>query len=140
MRADIPRPVFRGLRIGLPEDSARLVLKNIAPRTRTLSADTLLLLESDSAVIFGQPAYVQLQINHKKVRTIVINYHPLSGDRYLSVRDNMVHYLEEFYGRGIPTQNESLVHRRWETEDGTMEVSYTDKYTRVFVRLGKPQN
>lgn len=136
----IPRPVFRGLHVGLSEDSAKLVMKDISSKVRTMTLDSMLLIETDSTTIFSQPAYVQLQLLKHKVRTIVINYHPLSGDRYLGVRDNLTHYMEQFYGRGIPTQNESLTHRRWETEDGTMEVSYTDKYTRVFVRLGKPQH
>ena len=37
-----------------------------------------------------------------------------------------------YYASRVFLTNRSLL-----TEDGTMEVSYSDKYTRVFVRLGK---
>jgi hypothetical protein len=136
----VPRPMFAGLHVGLSQDSAFLVMKLIALRKDTLHVDSMLILESDSVQIFGQPAYVQLQIMRKKVRTIVINYHPLSGDRYLNVRDQVTSYLERFFGRGVVLKDESITYHRWETEDGTMEVSHSDKYTRVFIRLGKPQH
>jgi hypothetical protein len=134
-----PRPSLAGLHVGLSQDSAFLIMKAIALRRDTLRLDSVILLESDSIQVFGQPAYVQIQIARKKIKTIVVNYHPLSGDRYLNTRNQLVAYLEKFFGRGVVTQQESVTHHRWETEDGTMEVSHSDKYTRVFVRLGKPR-
>ena len=131
------RPVIAGLHLALSADSAELVMRHIAIRRNTLEVDSLRLIESDSVRIFGEPAYLQIQMLHNKVRTIVINFHPLAGDRYLNTRNNLNSYLERFFGRGVITQNESVTNRRWENEDGTMEVSYTDKFTRVFVRLGK---
>ena len=132
-----PRPVVLGLHIGISSDSADLIMRHIAMRRNTLEVDSLKLIETDSVRIFGEPAYLQLQILHNKVRTIVINYHPLAGERYLNTRNTVNSYLERFFGRGVITQDESVINRRWENEDGTMEVSYTDKYTRVFIRLGK---
>jgi hypothetical protein len=134
-----PRPAIAGLHVGQSQDSAFLVMKTIALRRDTLRIDSLILLESDSVQIFGQPAYVQVQIARKRVKTLVINFHPLSGDRYLNTRNQLIAYLEKPFGRGVVTQQESVTHHRWETDDGTMEVSHSDKYTRVFVRLGKPR-
>jgi hypothetical protein len=131
------RPAIAGLHLAMSADSAEIMMRHIALRSNILEVDSLKLIESDSVRIFGEPAYLQLQILHNKVRTIVINFHPLAGERYLNTRDNLNAYLERFFGRGVITQNESVTNRRWENEDGTMEVSYTDKYTRVFVRLGK---
>lgn len=131
------RPVIAGLHIGISSDSADLIMRHIAMRKNTFELDSLKLIESDSVRIFGEPAYLQVQIMHNKVRTIVINFHPLSGERYLNTRNTINAYLERFFGRGVITQNESVTNRRWENEDGTTEVSYTDKYTRVFVKLGK---
>jgi len=118
-------------------DSAEMIMKRIAFRRTPLTVDSLLLIESDSVRIFGEPAYLQIQIMHNKIRTIVVNFHPLSGDHYLNTRNTLNYYMERFFGRGVITQDESVTNRRWENEDGTMEVSYTDKYTRVFLRLGK---
>jgi len=132
-----PRPSIVGLHLAISADSAELIMRHIALRKNTLQIDSLSLIESDSVRIFGEPAYIQLQILHNKVRTIVINFHPLAGERYINTRNNLNTYMEEFFGRGVITQDESVTNRRWENEDGTMEVSYTDKYTRVFVRLGK---
>jgi hypothetical protein len=131
------RPVIAGLHLAMTADSAELIMRHIALRRNILEVDSLKLLESDSVRIFGEPAYLQIQILHNKVLTIVINFHPLAGERYLNTRNNLNSYLERFFGMGVITQNESVTNRRWENEDGTMEVSYTDKYTRVFVRLGK---
>jgi hypothetical protein len=133
------RPNFGGFSIGMSQDSAMLVMRNVAKRSDTLHVDSLILVESDSITLYGQPAFIQLQVLKKRVRTIVINFHPLSGDRYLHVRGQVVQYMEQFYGKGVKLQNESVLYHRWQTEDGTMEVSHSDKYTRVFVRLGKPQ-
>jgi hypothetical protein len=134
-----PRPPFGGLHVGMPEDSAMLIMRRIAARQDTLHADSLILMESDSVRLFGQPAFIQLQITHKRVRTIVINWHPLGGGGYIGLRDVLVNYLERFFGHGVVFTNESLTYHRWETEDGTSEVSHSDKYMRVFVRLGKPR-
>jgi hypothetical protein len=132
-----PRPPIAGLHLAMSADSADLIMRHIALRKNILEVDSLKLIESDSIRIFGEPAYLQLQILHNKVRTIVINFHPLAGERYLNTRNTINSYLERFFGRGVITQDESVINRRWENEDGTTEVSYTDKYTRVFVRLGK---
>lgn len=134
-----PRPSFAGLHIGISEDSANLIMNRISLRHDTLHVDSLVLLESDSVQVFGQPAYIQLQIAHHHVRTIVINWHPLGGDGYTGLRDVLLSYLERFYGHGIVFTDESLTYHRWETEDGTSEVSHSDKYLRVFVRIGKPR-
>jgi hypothetical protein len=140
-----PRPAFAGIHIGMSEDSAYLVMRHIALRRDTLyvddrsSTDSLTLLESDSVQIFGQPAYLQLQIAHHKVRTMVINWFPLGGDGYTGLRDVLLSYLERYFGYGIVFTDESLAYHRWETEDGTSEVSHSDKYLRIFVRLGKPR-
>ncbi|MFI5264425.1 MAG: hypothetical protein ACHQM6_07920 [Candidatus Kapaibacterium sp.] len=132
-----PRPVLGGLHLAMSADSAELVMHHIALRRTELEVDSLKLIESDSVRIFGEPAYLQIQILHNKVRTIVINFHPLAGERYLNTRNTLNSYMERFFGMGVTTQDESVTNRRWENEDGTMEVSYTDKYTRVFARLGK---
>lgn len=132
-----PRPAIVGLHVGMTADSAELVLHKIALRARTLHVDSLTLLESDSIRVFGEAAYVRVELLHNKVRTLVINFHPLSGDRYLNLRDLASQYLEHFFGRGVITKDQSVVYHRWETEDGTMEASFTDKYLRVFIRLGK---
>ena len=132
-----PRPPIAGLHIAMSADSADLIMRHIALRKTILEVDSLKLIESDSVRIFGEPAYLQIQIVRNKVRTIVINFHPLSGEHYLNTRNNLNVYIERFFGKGVITQNESVTNRRWENEDGTMEVSYSDKYTRVFVRLGK---
>jgi hypothetical protein len=134
-----PRPLFAGLHVAMPEDSAFLVLRKIAARRDTLIVDSVTLLESDSVRIFGQAAFIQLQIVHHRVRTIVINWHPLGGDGYTNLRDQLTSYLEGYFGRGVVLTNESLTYHRWETEDGTSEVSHSDKYFRIFVRLGKPR-
>ncbi|HWF44167.1 MAG TPA: hypothetical protein VG537_05965 [Candidatus Kapabacteria bacterium] len=123
----------------MSQDSAFLVMRHIALRMDTLHVDSLLLLESDSVTLFGQPAYIQLQLLHSHVRTIVINWHPLSGDRYTGLRDVLDDYFERYFGRGVAFTNESLTYHRWETDDGTNEVSHSDKYMRVFIRLGKPR-
>ncbi len=131
------RPVIAGMHLGMSADSAELVMRHIAIRRNVFEMDSLTLIESDSVRIFGEPAYLQIQLLHKKIRTIVINFHPLAGERYINTRNTVNSYLERFFGMGVITQNESVTNRRWENEDGTMEVSFTDKYTRVFVRLGK---
>ena len=131
------RPLIAGLHIGMSADSAEIIMKKIARRRIPLQVDSLILIESDSVRIFNEPAYLQIQILHNKIKTIVINYHPLSGDHYLNTRNSLNKYLESYFGRGVITQDLSVTARRWENEDGTMEVSYSDKYTRVFVRLGK---
>lgn len=102
-----------------------------------MKLDSLSLLESDSVVVFGQPAFMQLQMLRGKVRTIVVNFHPLGGGAYLDTRNALNTYMEKYFGRGVITKNESVTYRRWETEDGTHEVSYSDKYYRLFVKLGK---
>lgn len=142
-----PRPVFAGIHIAMPEDSAFLLMRRIAVRYDTMRVDSLALLESDSVQIFGQPAYLQLQLaphraGHERagVQTIVINWHPLSGGTaYANLRDVLISYMERYFGRGVIFTNESLTYHRWETEDGTSELSYSDKYLRIFVRLGKPR-
>lgn len=135
-----PRPSFAGIHIAMPEDSAFLLMRRIALRYDTMSADSLTLLESDSIQIFGQPAYLQLQISHHRTRTIVINWHPLSGGTaYAGLRDVLISYMERYFGRGVIFTDESLTYHRWETEDGTSELSYSDKYLRIFLRLGKPR-
>lgn len=131
------RPPFGGLHLAMSADSADIIMRHIAARKNTLVVDSLKLIESDSVRIFGEPAYLQIQTVRNKVQTIVINFHPLSGDHYINTRNTITTYLERFFGRGVITQDASVTYRRWENEDGTMEVSYTDKYTRVFVRLGK---
>src|SRR5689334_6373207 len=95
-----PRPSFSGFHIGMPEDSAYINMRRVAIRSDTLHVDSVTLLESDSVRFFGQPAYVQLQIIHKQVRTIVINWHPLGGSAYTGLRDVLDSYLERFMGRG----------------------------------------
>lgn len=132
-----PRPLIAGLHLAMSADSCDLVLRKIAARKNTIKMDSLSLIESDSVRIFGESAYLQVQLLHGKVRTIVVNFHPLSGDHYLNTRNTLNSYMERYLGRGVIKQDENLIYRRWETEDGTMEVSYSDKYTRVFVRLGK---
>ena len=134
-----PRPALAGLHVGMSDDSAMLVMKSVAKRTNTMTIDTATLVESDSVVIFGRPAYVQLQIAKHRVRTIVINFHPMGGGDYVSLRDVLDSYLERFFGHGVVQTNESITYHRWETEDGTSEVSHSDKYMRIFVRLGKPR-
>jgi hypothetical protein len=134
-----PRPAFAGIHIGMPEDSAFLIMRHIARRRDTLYIDSLTLLESDSVQMFGQPAYLQLQIANHRVQTIVINWFPLGGDGYTGLRDVLVSYMERFFGHGIVFTDESLTYHRWETEDGTTEISHSDKYLRIFVRLGKPR-
>ncbi len=135
-----PRPPFAGFHIAMPEDSAFLIMRNVALQHDTLHADSILILESDSVEIFGQPAYIQLQILHRRVRTIVINWYPLSGGgAYIGLRDVLESYLERYFGHGVVFTNETLTYHRWETEDGTSELSHSDKYLRIFVRLGKPR-
>lgn len=134
-----PRPSFLGLHVGMTEDSAMLVMKSVAKRSNKLPADSMTLVETDSVNIFGKPAYLQLQIVGRKVRTIVINFHPMGGGDYLALRDQLDQYLERYFGRGVILTNESITYHRWETEDGTSEVSHSDKYLRIFVRLGKPR-
>ncbi len=134
-----PRPAFAGIHIGMSQDSASLIMRRIALRRDTLSVDSLTLLESDSVQMFGQPAYLQLQIANHRVQTIVINWFPLGGDGYTGLRDVLVSYMERFFGHGIVFTDESLTYHRWETEDGTSEISHSDKYLRIFVRLGKPR-
>ncbi len=134
-----PRPAFAGFHIGMPEDSALALMRSIALRHDTLHMDSVMLFESDSVQIFGQPAYLELQIANRRVRTIVINWFPLGGDGYVGLRDVLQAYMERFFGLGVPFTDETLTYRRWETEDGTSELSYSDKYLRIFLRLGKPR-
>lgn len=135
-----PRPPFAGgLHVAISEDSAMTIMKRVAARRDTLYDDSLTLLESDSVSIFGQPAYIQLQIVNHRVRTIVINWHPLGGSGYTNLRDQLSSYLEHYFGRGVVLTDQSITYHRWETEDGTSEVSNSDKYMRIFVRLGKPR-
>ena len=134
-----PRPPIAGIHLGMSADSVERVMHSIALRSRTLHVDSLTLIESDSVRVFGEPAYLRVDLLHGKVRTIVVNYHPLSGDHYINLRGLLPQYLERFFGRGVVTKDQSVTYRRWETEDGTMEASYTDKYLRVFMRLGKWQ-
>src|SRR5579871_6633218 len=134
-----PRPVFAGFHIGMPEDSAYVLMKHLSTRRDTLKMDSVTLLESDSVEIWGLPAYIQLQIVHRTVRTIVINWHPLAGEHYTNLRDGIINLLERDFGKGIAFTNGSLTYHRWETEDGTQEASHSDKYLRMFLRLGKPR-
>ena len=134
-----PRPPFAGLHVGMSEDSAVLVMHAIAKRSNTMTVDSMTLLESDSILVFGHGAYVQLQMVKRHVQTIVINFHPMGGGDYLSLRDVLDGYMERYLGRGVVLNNESITYRRWETEDGTSEVSHSDKYMRIFIRLGKPR-
>lgn len=134
-----PRPAFAGMHVAMPEDSAFRIMRRIALRFDTLSLDSVVLLESDSVQVFGQPAYIQLQLLHHRVRTIVINWHPLGGTAYVGLRDVLQSYLERYFGRGVIFNDETLTYHRWETEDGTSELSHSDKYFRIFVRLGKPR-
>src|SRR5437764_8880244 len=46
-----PRPPFAGLHVGMTEDSANLILRRIAARRDTVTADSLTLIESDSVRI-----------------------------------------------------------------------------------------
>ena len=135
----IPHAKFAGLHIGMSEDSTFIIFRSIALRRDTLHVDSLLIIESDSVRIFGQAAYVQAQILHHKIRTLVINFHPLVGDKYLGIRDIVDQYMMHLFGGGVEEKEESLTHHRWETEEGTMEVSHSDKYERLFIRLGKPR-
>ena len=123
----------------MKEDSVKIIFRTIALRSDTLHVDSLTLMESDSVRLFGQPAYLQVQLLHHKIRTIVVNFHPLVGDKYIGVRDVLNQYLLRLFGRGVEEREESLTHHRWETEEGTMELSHSDKYERVFLRLGKPR-
>jgi hypothetical protein len=121
----------------MSQDSVEIIMKQIAKRRTTNRLDSLTLIESDSVSIFNAPAYIRVELLRGKVRTIVANYHPLNGGEFFETRKTLIEYFEKFFGRGVPSQDQSVSHRRWETEDGTHEVSYTDKYTRIFVRLGK---
>ncbi|HET6511921.1 MAG TPA: hypothetical protein VFH43_07000 [Candidatus Kapabacteria bacterium] len=132
-----PRPSFAGLRLAMSADSVRLVLKNIALRQTQHQMDSITIIESDSIKLYGQGAYIQLQLCNGKLKTMVINFHPLSGDRYFNTREQVTRYMEQHLGRGVVLTNESITYRRWTTEDGQMEVSHSDKYYRVFIRLGK---
>lgn len=132
-----PRPSLSGIHIGMPQDSVDMIFQQIAKRRTKNKLDSLTLIESDSVRIFGEPAYIRVEILRTKVRTIVVNYHPLDGGAFFEVRKTLIQYFEKYFGRGVPSQDQSVSHRRWETEDGTHEVSYTDKYTRIFIRLGK---
>ncbi|GEM_PF-2231835 len=134
-----PRPPFVGLHVGMPADSAYMIMRRIALRRDTLEVDSLTLLESDSVRVFGQPAYLQVQMVNDRVKTIVINWHPLGGGGYTGLRDVLVSYLERYLGHGIVFNDQSLTYHRWETEDGTSELSHSDKYFRVFLKLGKPR-
>ncbi len=134
-----PRPPFAGIHVAMPEDSAFLIMRRISLQRDTLYVDSLTLFESDSVRIFGQPAYMQLQIVHHRVRTIVINWFPLGGDGYTGLRDVLLSYMERYFGHGHDFTDQTLTYHRWETEDGTTEISHSDKYLRIFVRLGKPR-
>jgi hypothetical protein len=135
----IPHATFAKIHIGMSEDSVLMVFRALAKRKQTFQLDSMTYIETDSITVFDQPAYLQAQLLHHRVRTVVINFHPLSGDRYLNVRDQVDQYMVNLFGRGIEESEESMTHHRWETEEGTMEVSHSDKYTRVFIRLGKPR-
>jgi hypothetical protein len=135
-----PRPALAGIHVGMTLDSVDIIMKQIAKRRTTNKLDSLTLIESDSIRVFGEPAYIRVELLRAKVRTIVVNYHPLNGGAFFEVRKTLLEYFERFFGRGVPSQDLSVSHRRWETEDGTHEVSYTDKYTRIFVRLGKREH
>ncbi|MEP7235337.1 MAG: hypothetical protein ABI778_08585, partial [Ignavibacteriota bacterium] len=126
-----------GFHLAMSSDSADLLMRRSALRISRFEVDSFSILESDSIRVFGEPAYLQVQLFHGKIRTLVLNFHPLAGERYLNTRNTLNAYLERSFGVGVITHNESVTNRRWENEDGTMEVSYSDKYTRVFVRLGK---
>lgn len=132
-----PRPTFAGLRLAMSADSVRLVMKNIALRQSQHQLDSITIIESDSIRLYGQSAYIQLQLLDGRLKTLVINFHPLAGDRYFNTRDQVTRYMEQHLGRGVVLTNESITYRRWTTEDGQMEVSHSDKYYRVFIRLGK---
>jgi hypothetical protein len=132
-----PRPSLAGIHVGMTQDSVDIIMSRIAKRRTTNKLDSLTLIESDSIRVLGEPAYIRVELLRAKVRTIVVNYHPLNGGAFFEVRKTLLEYFEKFFGRGVPSQDQSVSHRRWETEDGTHEVSYTDKYTRIFVRLGK---
>lgn len=132
-----PRPAFAGLRIGQSADSVRIIVRAIALRQKTHQLDSLTIIESDSIRVLGQNAYLQVQLGSGRLKTIVLNFHPLSGDRYLNTRDQVAKYMEGLLGRGVVFVEGSLTYRRWTTEDGVMEVSHSDKYYRVFIRLGK---
>lgn len=134
-----PRPPFAGLHVAMSEDSAMQIMHAIAKRMNTLALDSATLVESDSVELFGYSAYVQLQIAQHRIRTIVINFHPMGGGEYLRLRDQLDQYMEHYLGHGVALTNESITYHRWETEDGTSEVSHSDKYMRIFVRLGKPR-
>jgi hypothetical protein len=134
-----PRPPFAGLHVAMSEDSAVQIMHAIAKRMNTMALDSETLVESDSVELFGYGAYIQLQIVKHHVRTIVINFHPMGGGEYLRLRDQLDEYMEHYLGRGVALTNESITYHRWETEDGTSEVSHSDKYMRIFVRLGKPR-
>lgn len=121
----------------MAQDSVDIIMKLVAKRRTTNKLDSLTLIESDSIRVFGEPAYIRVELLRSKVRTVVVNYHPLNGGGFFEVRKTLLEYFEKFFGRGVPSQDQSVSHRRWETEDGTHEISYTDKYTRIFVRLGK---
>jgi hypothetical protein len=139
-RSYVPaRPMIGGVHIGMSSDSVDLVLHRIALRTTTMHMDSITLRESDSVRIFGEPAYLRVELLRGKVRTVVVNFHPLAGDHYLNARDLVQKYLETYFGRGVVTRDASVTYRRWENEDGTMEASFADKYYRVFLRLGKQQ-
>jgi len=121
-------------------DSAEMMFRKLALRRTTLKLDSLTLLESDSVRIFGEPAYMRVELLRGKIRTMVVNFHPSSGaSHYLDLRNTLQANLETYFGRGVITRDASVTYRRWENEDGTMEVSFTDKYMRVFMRLGKWQ-
>jgi hypothetical protein len=132
-----PRVAIEGIRIGQPQDSTESIFRKIALRRQFFSLDSLRVMESDSVSIFDQPAYIQIQFLRGRVRTIIINFHPLPGDGFLSTRKTLLELFEKTYGRGVPSSDLSVQHRRWETEDGTHEISYSDKYGRLFIRLGK---
>ena len=134
-----PRPAFAGFHVAMPEDSAFVLMRHSAMRYDTLREDSVLLLESDSVQVFGQPAYIQLQILHHRVRTIVINWFPLGGSGYIGLREVLIDYMERYFGHGVVFTDETLTYHRWETEDGTSELSLSDKYLRIFLRLGKPR-
>ena len=137
VRYSPPRPSLVGFHIAMPQDSAEMLMRRLALRKTSFILDSLVMLESDSIRVLGQAAYIQLQFFRKKIRTIVVNFHPLGGAEYLDTRKSLLDQFEKIFGRGVLTQDQTVVHRRWETEDGTHEISYSDKYTRIFIRLGK---
>ncbi len=136
----VPHATFARIHIGMSYDSVLIVFRNYAARKQVIQDDSMTYIETDSIIVFGQPAYLQAQVLHKRVRTVVINFHPLAGDRYLNIRDQVENYMQHIFGRGVVETDESMVHHRWETEEGTMEVTHSDKYTRVFIRLGKQRS